>query len=386
MPYSSDCREMPGAELTCQFICDNNNNNSIKNNDNASTNEKSTNNDISLLVDQSIESLQDVPMTSPDTTYCTDVTVAALAPEVIPELESEELQVGDHVYQWRSLCGLPYAFQHHGIVMDIIDDEEGKPVRLTIADFSNVETKNQKKQQKQQKIQHQDSKQSIEESTRIKASTEIETTVLVDNPLLRQQQQQDEKIIQRRQSSSRSSSSTLLSLEQEGILSVYTDTDKWHKVQYQASWWKCQVYRSGTATNFKSDPVGMVLARVSFIMQHPELLPDYHVVHANCECVAFWCKTGKWSTLQARYVSGLILLYYIVLRLLSLIVFVLFCFIFYAFVRLFSLRRTYVGISPKQNCTNLRCLTYDKTKLFSGAYSGGVSFLSTRTLFFSVIR
>jgi hypothetical protein len=352
---------MPGAELTCQFICDNNNNNnnnnSIKNNDNASTNEKSTNNEGSLMVDQSTESLQDIPMTSPDTTCCTDVTIAALAPEVIPELESEELQVGDHVYQWRSLCGLPYAFQHHGIVMDIIDDEEGKPVRLTIADFSNVETKN-KKQQKKQNIQHQDAKQSIEESTRIKSSAEIETKPLVDDPLLRQQQQQqDEKIIQRRQSSSRSSSSSLLSLEQEGILSVYTDTDKWHKVQYQASWWKCQVYRSGTATNSKSDPVGIVLARVSFIMQHPEQLPDYHVVHANCECVAFWCKTGKWSTLQARYVLGLIILYYTLIVTFNCVCFVLFYFIFYAFVRLFSLRRTYVGISPKQNCTNLRYLT-----------------------------
>ncbi|MGK3752805.1 MAG: hypothetical protein ACI8RD_005111 [Bacillariaceae sp.] len=340
--------QLPGAELTCQFICDNNNNssssssNNIKNNDkNDNTNKKSINNesdndnrhvripDDSLLVDQSIESLQDVPIAESDTTtYCTDVTVA-LAPEVIPELESEELQVGDHVYQWRSLCGLPYAFQHHGIVMDIIDDEEGKPVRLTIADFSNVEPNNVKKkkttinkkkqqQQQQQKIQQQDAKQSIESTRITKSSTEIEETILVDNPLLRQQQQQDEKIIQRRQqSSSRSSSSTsLLSLEQEGILSVYTDTDKWHKVQYQASWWKCQVYRSGTATNSKSDPVGIVLARVSFIMQHPEQLPDYHVVHANCECVAFWCKTGKWSTLQARYVMDgpyCIVLYYIIL-------------------------------------------------------------------------
>jgi len=94
-------------------------------------------------------------------------------------------------------------------------------------------------------------------------------------------------------------SSRRVSLEQEGIMDTYTDTDKWHKVDYQSGWWKRQLRRSGTVTIAKPDPVGLVLARVSFIMQHPEQLPDYHVLHANCECVAFWCKTGSWSTLQA---------------------------------------------------------------------------------------
>ena len=60
-----------------------------------------------------------------------------------------------------------------------------------------------------------------------------------------------------------------------------------------------QVYRAGTCTVAKSDSVGLVLARVHFILRHPEVLPDYHVLNANCECVAFWCKTGTWSTLQA---------------------------------------------------------------------------------------
>ena len=85
----------------------------------------------------------------------------------------------------------------------------------------------------------------------------------------------------------------------EGIFNTYTDTDKWHKVHYQSGWWQRQLRRSGTVTKAKADPVGLVLARVNFINQHPEQLPDYHVLHANCECVAFWCKTGSWSTLQA---------------------------------------------------------------------------------------
>jgi hypothetical protein len=154
--------------------------------------------------------------------------------EVIQEEEPKELQVGDHVYQWRSWMGLPGVFQHHGIVMDILQD--GDETKLTIADFSNVP-------------------QSAKQRKR--------------------------------------------GLTQEGILRTYTDTDTWHKVHYEAPWWKRQVYRAGTCTGTKSDAIGLVLARVNFIVHHPDVLPDYHVVYANCECVAFWCKTGKWSTLQA---------------------------------------------------------------------------------------
>jgi len=31
---------------------------------------------------------------------------------------------------------------------------------------------------------------------------------------------------------------------------------------------------------------------------HDTIVPDYHVLKSNCECVAVWCKTGVWTTLQ----------------------------------------------------------------------------------------
>lgn len=316
-----------GDEHTCQSIKNGDdravcNTNNTDKNKYSSTYDTSTNSknehphvsiiDDSLLVDQSLEELQDVHMTlngkMSSSSLGTTFSDVAVTVEAIPELESQELQVGDHVYQWRSFCGLPYAFQHHGIVLDIIEDEEGKPIRLIIADFSNVETKkmtinsnSKNKNTKEQENIQKDANQSPK-STQIKSSAEIES--IENDPLLRK----DEQIIgtgtsqKRNQLPSRSPSLSAqrLSLEQEGILRTYTDTDKWHKVYYQASLWKFQVNRSGTATKAKSDSVGLVLARVSFILQNPQLLPDYHVVQANCECVAFWCKTGKWSTLQAR--------------------------------------------------------------------------------------
>ena len=178
--------------------------------------------------------------------------IAALAEEEesshrLERLEEEEnpsqLEVGDHVYQWRSWMAIPRVFQHHGIVMDII--QEGDATKLIIADFSNVERDKRNKKN--------------------------------DAP----------------------SAPRRRGLAQEGIYQTYSDTDKWYKVRYETPWLKQQVSRAGTCTGIKSDAIGLVLARVNFIIRSPEVLPDYHVVNANCECVAFWCKTGKWSTLQA---------------------------------------------------------------------------------------
>jgi hypothetical protein len=55
----------------------------------------------------------------------------------------------------------------------------------------------------------------------------------------------------------------------------------------------------------KSDPHKIVLARTQYILDQQELpkseqsLPPYHILYSNSECLAVWCKTGKFSTLQA---------------------------------------------------------------------------------------
>jgi len=49
----------------------------------------------------------------------------------------------------------------------------------------------------------------------------------------------------------------------------------------------------------KTDSAKLVLARTHFILENEDLLPLYHVFYSNSECIAVWCKTGRWSTLQA---------------------------------------------------------------------------------------
>lgn len=55
----------------------------------------------------------------------------------------------------------------------------------------------------------------------------------------------------------------------------------------------------------KSDPRTVVLARVNHILAEQDKpedetsLPKYHILYSNSECLAVWCKTGRFSTLQA---------------------------------------------------------------------------------------
>jgi hypothetical protein len=55
----------------------------------------------------------------------------------------------------------------------------------------------------------------------------------------------------------------------------------------------------------KSDPRAIVVARVKFVLAEQEKsedessLPKYHILYSNSECLAVWCKTGRFSTLQA---------------------------------------------------------------------------------------
>ena len=83
----------------------------------------------------------------------------------------------------------------------------------------------------------------------------------------------------------------------------------WKKVQYDAGFLARNIHRSGTCTSVPSDFSRMILARVRFLLDHdcnqddsaalPSIIPSYHVLKSNSECVAVWCTTGRWTTLQA---------------------------------------------------------------------------------------
>ena len=51
----------------------------------------------------------------------------------------------------------------------------------------------------------------------------------------------------------------------------------------------------------ETDPGTLVVERVNFLLENQSLIPPWHALKSNSECLAVWCKTGRWSTYQ---VSG----------------------------------------------------------------------------------
>lgn len=79
---------------------------------------------------------------------------------------------------------------------------------------------------------------------------------------------------------------------------------KVRKVRYGVSRAKRILSRLGSATSVPTDERGLVLARATALLESSNdddawPWPDYDSFSANDECVAVWCRTGRWLTLQA---------------------------------------------------------------------------------------
>lgn len=93
----------------------------------------------------------------------------------------------------------------------------------------------------------------------------------------------------------------------KGLRVLTVSAREWRKVHYKV---EANVGESSsTAPAPVSDcgtsiisPPEVVRSRVEFLLQNPEYIPAYSLVESNCECVAVWCKTGRWTTLQAASV------------------------------------------------------------------------------------
>lgn len=179
-----------------------------------------------------------------------------------------DFEMGDHVYQWCSVWGIPAVFAHHGIVLNVFFHQESNEWRLRVADFSlgNAQDDDDDDNHQNNNNKNNDGWDSVHAPRKKSFSSSG--------------------------SGSKNGHSRIRTYE--------TDPALWKKVQYQAGFWRKHLSRGGTATSAVSDPPGMVRARVQFLLDAAtDRLPPYRLVQSNCECVAVWCKTGTWATLQA---------------------------------------------------------------------------------------
>ena len=187
-----------------------------------------------------------------------------------------KFEVGDHIYSWCSFLGIPHVYTHHGIVIDR-DDSIGT---VTILDFSYLIS---------DKDSDSDSDGNSKGGNTIpkfparlrKFSTTTSTT-----------------------SSALVSSLPSSTISDDSILRSYTidhshASNVWNKVKYGASFPEVLLmHRAGTASRGNFDPVDTVLARAQFLIGTMHLLSNYDTMLSNCEHVAVWCKTGRFSSLQ----------------------------------------------------------------------------------------
>eukprot|EP00581_Thalassiosira_minuscula_P012165 CAMPEP_0183714780 /NCGR_PEP_ID=MMETSP0737-20130205/9219_1 /TAXON_ID=385413 /ORGANISM="Thalassiosira miniscula, Strain CCMP1093" /LENGTH=653 /DNA_ID=CAMNT_0025943783 /DNA_START=52 /DNA_END=2013 /DNA_ORIENTATION=- len=79
-----------------------------------------------------------------------------------------------------------------------------------------------------------------------------------------------------------------------------------HKVRYGRKVKKGLLsQKAGVGTALKKDQVGLILARVQYVLDHPEHLPDHNALSANGECASLWCVTGRWCTLQGASILAI---------------------------------------------------------------------------------
>ena len=163
--------------------------------------------------------------------------------------EAVTFEAGDHItLPCNAVLGIPY--DHHAIVLSA-SKSTGNEWTLCVADFDNFAGGSSR-----------DGPSSSNSN-----SDDGEALVSIKDDMLLQ----DNKI-----------------QKQEHGLRVLciNNANKWHKIHYSES--------------APTDKVQIVRRRVEFLLKHPQYIPSYCLVQSNCECVAVWCKTGKWTTLQAE--------------------------------------------------------------------------------------
>ena len=89
------------------------------------------------------------------------------------------------------------------------------------------------------------------------------------------------------------------SLDEEGVPDWFDDGGGSSASEHEPSVFSIAKQEHADSNLPKSDPIDLVLARANFLLEHgEEVLPPYHVFYSNSECIAVWCKTGRWSTIQ----------------------------------------------------------------------------------------
>lgn len=218
--------------------------------------------------------------------------------EIDMELDEEQkmdnhLRPGDHIFIWQTYGINPRAYQRHAVVVSVTESGEDDPL-----------------------TQPQDSIQSHEEQLAFDLDTlystddvdGIDVTVVSFYHFRRHHQAHGAAAAQAASSNKRGKRSGC----KRELLQDFIGEDgikkkkPIHKVRYGRKVKKGLLsQKAGVGTALKKDQVGLILARVDYVLEHPDHLPDHNALSANGECASLWCVTGRWCTLQGASILAI---------------------------------------------------------------------------------
>lgn len=229
-----------------------------------------------------------------------DVTEDAMIEKEIQEEEmrmDNQLRPGDHIFIWQGYGINPRAYQRHAVVFSVTKGGEQDPLSAMSSQGS-------------PSSMHGDEPLSFDADTLYTDHEDnAEVTVVSFYHLQRHHQAHGAAQAQQAVSGNRRGKRSGCKHEllydfigPDGILKKKPI----RKVRYGRKVKKGLLsQKAGVGTALKKDQVGLILARVQYVLDNPDHLPAHNALSANGECASLWCVTGRWCTLQGASILAI---------------------------------------------------------------------------------
>eukprot|EP00579_Thalassiosira_antarctica_P016448 CAMPEP_0201930192 /NCGR_PEP_ID=MMETSP0903-20130614/24663_1 /ASSEMBLY_ACC=CAM_ASM_000552 /TAXON_ID=420261 /ORGANISM="Thalassiosira antarctica, Strain CCMP982" /LENGTH=653 /DNA_ID=CAMNT_0048469201 /DNA_START=10 /DNA_END=1971 /DNA_ORIENTATION=+ len=216
------------------------------------------------------------------------------------ELEDEQkmdnhLRPGDHIYIWQTYGINPRAYQRHAVVFSITRSGDVDPMTLPAPDVLPI------REEEPLSFDMNTLHTEDEDNT-------VEVTVVSFYHLNRLHQNHGAAQAAQAQSGTRSKRSG----SKREFLIDFIGPDGLrrkkpiHKVRYGRKVKKGLLsQKAGVGTALKKDQVGLISARVQYLLDHPDHMPAHNAMSSNGECASLWCVTGRWCTLQGASILAI---------------------------------------------------------------------------------
>jgi len=212
------------------------------------------------------------------------------------EEDDSLLRPGDHIFVWKSsgMFGMK-TFQKHGIVLSLDQNDESN---ISIVTFYHKNEKYYEPERRGSLFQRKNVNEEEEDSWEPYRNEDETDASLLNKDSASEQENagHGSRIASSRAKQNQKFTPTV---RVESLFS-FTANSKGgvQKVKYRASLAKRLLSRGGTVTCCSPDEQTLVLARVKYLLEAPGRLPEFHLMAANGECAAVWCRMGRWCTLQ----------------------------------------------------------------------------------------